>query len=442
MSEELKTLVENLGKAFNTFKSENDARIKEIEAKGQSDPLLEGKVDKIAKDIANMEAMKQQLESIEAAVAKMEAQGIGGDGNKGKQSVYNNIGEQLLDVRAVANPNKGTSKWADAMERLMKVQASASGANETVPSEGGFLVEKDSATNLSDNAIETGILSRKCFRVPISENANGLKLKLMKETSRANGSRYGGIQVYWAEEAGTVTATKPEFREARWDLEKLMGIFYATEEVLKDAPALAAVVNRWFPMEFGFKIDDAIFRGTGAGMPLGITNSGCKIEQAIESGQVRATDPVLYENITKMEARILNSSDMNAEYYINRAMLPSLMKMTLPVGTGGGPVFLPPYGASGKPYKTLMGRKITAIEQAEAPATVGDITLADFNEYLVIDKGGIVPSVSIHVRFIYDEQTFKWTYRVGGGPIRNAALTPYKGGSSWTQSPFVMLAAS
>jgi HK97 family phage major capsid protein len=90
---------------------------------------------------------------------------------------------------------------------------------------------------------------------------------------------------------------------------------------------------------------------------------------------------------------------------------------------------------------TLLGKPIIPIEQAAAPGTVGDIVLADLNEYLIIDKGGIKSSVSIHVRFIYDEQTFKWTYRFDGGPIRNKPLTPYKGTSS-TLGPFATLASS
>lgn len=443
---ELKELVEDLGKAFNSFKAENDKRLKEIENKNHADPVLNEKVEKIAKDITDKEIARQkveaQIDAIEKAVAKMEAKGITGGDKNDKHRVYNNLGEQLLDVMAVASPNKGTSKWSAAMERLTKVHAAASGANETIPSEGGFLVEKDSATPLSDNSIETGLLSRRCFRVPISENSNGLKLKLMDETSRANGSRYGGIQAYWASEADTVTASKPKFREASWELKKLFAIFYGTEEVIRDASALTAVVNRWFPMEFGFKIDDGIFRGTGAGMPLGIINAGCTIEQAIETGQVRATTPILYENIAHMYARLLNSSDASAIWLINRALLPYIMMMTLPVGTGGAPVFLPPNGAAGQPYMTLLNKPIVPIEQCEAPATAGDIVLADLSEYLIIDKGGIQSNVSIHVRFIYDEQTFKWTYRIDGAPVRNSALTPFKGGATATQGPFVTLAAS
>jgi len=295
---------------------------------------------------------------------------------------------------------------------------------------------------LDRGAIATGLLSQRCFNVPITGDSDGLKLKLMDESSRANGSRFGGIQVYMKAEADTVTATKPKFREATWELKDCMGIMYATNDLLKDAGKLTAIVNKWFPMEFGFKVDDQIVNGVGGGQALGILNAGCTVSQAIETGQVRATDPILYENIAHMYARLLNSSDSNAVWLVNRALLPYLMLMTIPVGTGGAPVFLPPNGAAGQPYMTLLNKPIIPIEQCQAPATAGDIILADFNEYLLITKGGIEPAVSIHVRFIYDEMTFRWIYRFDGAPIRNKTLTPFKGGSTATQGPFITLAAS
>ena len=69
----------------------------------------------------------------------------------------------------------------------------------------------------------------------------------------------------------------------------------------------------------------------------------------------------------------------------------------------------------------------------------GDIILDDLSQYLLVDKGGINAASSIHVRFLYDENVFRFTYRVDGQPIWNAPITPYKGAG--TLSPFVTLAA-
>ena len=437
---DVKKVIEDLGKAFETFKADNEKRLKEIEAKDHADPVLTDKVEKIATDIVVLETMRQQLEAVETALAKMEANGIGGDKDK---PVYRNIGEQLIDIVTVCTPNASRSDYAAAMERIGKVQAAASGANEGTPSEGGYLVGTDSATMLDKGVIATGLLSQRCFNVTASTDADSLELNLVDESSRANGSRFGGIQVYMKAEADTVTATKPKFRQAEWKLKDCMGLMYATRDLLKDAGALTSVVNRWFPMEFGFKIDDLIVNGTGAGMPMGITNAGCTVSQAVRSGQgTRASnsEKVIYENIVDMYSRLLSSSDPNAIWLVNRQLLPSIMLMSIPVGTGGAPVFLPPNGAAGQPYMTLLNKPIIPIEQCQAPGTAGDIILADLNEYLLFTKGGLEASSSIHVRFIYDEMTFKWVYRLDGQPLRNKTLTPYKGTD--TLGPFVTLAAS
>jgi HK97 family phage major capsid protein len=108
-------------------------------------------------------------------------------------------------------------------------------------------------------------------------------------------------------------------------------------------------------------------------------------------------------------------------------------------GDRANAVFQPPNGLAGAPLGTLLGKPINIIEQCETVGTVGDIMLANLGEYVMIDKGGLKSDVSMHVRFLNDEQTFRWTYRVDGQPAWNSALTPYKGSN--TLSPFVTLAA-
>jgi HK97 family phage major capsid protein len=78
------------------------------------------------------------------------------------------------------------------------------------------------------------------------------------------------------------------------------------------------------------------------------------------------------------------------------------------------------------------------IEQCSTLGDKGDIILADFSQYLLIDKGQMQNATSIHVKFVNDETAFRFVYRLDGQPMWNSALTPYKG--SDTLSPFVTLA--
>lgn len=315
--------------------------------------------------------------------------------------------------------------------------AATSGLNETVPSEGGFLVQQDFVNDLLQETFETGILAKKCRRQQISGAANSMKINGVDETSRAS-TRFGGIVGYWADEAGEKTASKPKFRKIELNLHKLIGLCYATDELLADAAALESFIRAAFPSEFGFLVDDAIINGVGGGQPLGILAAGSLVSVAKETGQKAAT--IVAENVEKMWSRMFANSLKNAEWYINQMCYPQLFQMSHAVGTGGIPVFLPPGGLSTAPYGALFGRPVTPIEQCAVLGTVGDIIFADLNGYVLGEKGGIQSDVSIHVRFVYDESVFRFVLRLDGQPVRASALTPYKGGATATQSHFIALA--
>jgi len=317
--------------------------------------------------------------------------------------------------------------------------AAGSGLSESVPSDGGFLVQQDFSTVLLQDVFKTGVLADRCRRIPISANANSIKIPGIDETSRAS-SRMGGIVGYWEDEADLKTKSKPKFRKIELSLKKLVGLCYATDELLDDVTALEGVIRAGFASEFGFLLDDAIVNGTGAGQPLGYMNAGCLVTVAKETGQ--DADTVVAENVIKMYSRIFASSRSNAVWLINQNVEPQLFTMSLAVGTGGVPVYMPAGGLSGQPYATLFGRPVIAIEQAASLGDTGDIAFVDLaGGYILAEKGGIQADMSIHVRFIYDESVFRFVLRIDGQPVRASALAPYKGSSTNdTQSHFIVLA--
>jgi HK97 family phage major capsid protein len=272
--------------------------------------------------------------------------------------------------------------------------------------------------------------------IPISANSNGLTLYGVDETSRVAGSRRGGVRGYWASEGDEKTSSKPKFREINLRLNKLVGLVYATDELLADAAALGAYVQQVLPEELRFLAEDAIINGTGAGQPLGVLNAGCLVSVAKETGQ--AADTVVAENIIKMWSRRWAGNN-DYIWLVNQDVTPQLHQLNLPVGTGGALVYMPPGGLSQSPYGSLYGRPVIETEYNDTVGDQGDIILFSPSAYQMIDKGGIQSASSIHVRFIYDETVFRFVYRVDGQPLWHQPLTPYK--SSNTQSPFVALDA-
>jgi HK97 family phage major capsid protein len=347
----------------------------------------------------------------------------------GQAKRFRSLGEQMVAVVKAATPGAAIDP---------RLSQRATGLNEGVPSEGGFLVQQDFAQELIKRTYETGQVFNRCRQQPISGNANGIKINAVAETSRADGSRWGGILAYWKSEAALKTKSKPTFRQIELDLKKLIGLCYATDELLADAAALEAVLMQGFSEEIAFKLDDGVINGTGAGQMLGILASPALVTVAIEAGQpADSLDP---QNIIKMWSRCWGRSRLNAVWYINQDIEPQLFSLGIAIGTAGSTIYMPPGGLSGQPYGTLFGRPVIPIEHCQTLGDAGDIILFDPSQYIVADKGGLQSASSIHVQFIYDETVFRFVYRVDGQPIWHAALTPFTGAAN-TLSPYVTLAA-
>ena len=331
---------------------------------------------------------------------------------------------------AVYQAGRSLASGGNIDPRLHKL---ATGSNESVGSEGGFLVGIDQSNELMKKIYGIAKLAPKCRQIPISSGSNQTRINGVDETSRATGSRFGGVRGYWAAESATVATSQPKFRRIELYLKKLMALCYVTEEQLADSTQLLAFINEAVPQEFGFLLDDAILNGTGTGLPLGILAGPSFVSQAAEAAQTVTT--VNATNIAKMFSRVYAGSMQNAEWYLNQDVLPQLPLMSI----ANQPIYTPPGGFSASPFGTLLGRPINVIEQASTLGVLGDISLLDLSQYMLATKGGVNSASSMHVRFLNDEQVFKFTMRVDGQPAWNAPLTPFKG--SATQSPFVFLAA-
>ena len=425
MSDEIKQEVKQEFDQANAFKALQD-QITALTAKMDNEPAINPSGVKSTVEVTKNEPMFKTFGGFLQAVAK--------------QAQHGKYDERLQNIKSNDPLDESGFSIAKAMGPgfvgSLQATKAVSGMNETTPSDGGFLVGNDRAAGIMSRVYNEGQLLQRVDMVPISSGSNGMSFYAEDETSRADGSRRGGVLAYWAAEAATVTATQPHFREMNLRLHKLMALVYATGELLADASALEAWVMNNLPGELRFKAENAIFNGTGAGQPLGILNSDALVSVAAETEQ--AADTIVFENIMKMYSRMWTPSLSNAAWYISQNVWPQLYSMSLAVGTGGSAVYLPPNGLSAAPFGMLLGRPVYPIEYAPTLGTVGDIVFADMSQYQMIDKGGVQSDSSMHVRFLYDENVYRFIYRIDGQPKWNSPLTPYNAGD--TVSPFVALA--
>jgi len=387
--------------------------------------------DKLADDIRRHEELDELDRRTAGDEGPGERSGVRGGHDRSEDRPFQSFGEFLRSVATSSVPGN----TYDPRLRSYNERAAASGMAEAIGPDGGFMVENDMLGGVMRRTYDTALVAGRCRRIPVS--GGGIKFNSIDETSRAAGSRSGGVRAYWTAEAASMTASQPKLKRQSLDLEKLTALVYMTDELLDDAVALEAFVNATVGEELAYELDDKIITGTGAGMPLGLLNSSAPVSVAKESGQ--AADTIVYENIVKMWARMWAKSRANAVWFINQDCETELHTMAQVVGTGGVPVYMPAGGLAESPFATLYGRPVVPIEQCKTVGDNGDIILADMSEYLLVDKGGINTAQSMHVRFLYNEMTFRFVYRVNGMPLWDKALTPANGSN--TLSPWVTLAA-
>lgn len=346
---------------------------------------------------------------------------------------FHSLGEQLQAVAALAGRNEAGYPVDQAENRLRAVNA-ASGVSTSVAGEVGFLVQTDIAAGLRNTAMDTGVLASRVDRMQIGPNSDGMEFYEVEDKDKSQGPWGGSFRVYRKGEKSVMETTiglntKP--REIR--LEDMYGLLFVTNRTLRDTVALTSFINRGFSDNFSWKLDNEIWEGNGSGQCLGIMNSPVLVTVAKETGQAAGTLTV--NNILKMFYSMPGRYLPNAAWFVSQVGVQEILP-TLTIKDH--PVYMPPTGLAGGMYGTLLGRPIIPIEQAPALGSKGDIVLADFKQYLMVEKGGTEMATSIHVKFLTDETAFRFIMRNNGQPWDNAPITTAKGNKK--MSPFITLA--
>ena len=303
--------------------------------------------------------------------------------------------------------------------------------NEGSNLDGGFLIPPEFSNRLWERSIEGDIFYNRAQKVPMSSNTISFPYQIDKDHST---NLFGGVTMYWKDEEAQYTASNPTFGNIQMSLHKLTGLCYISDEMIADSPiSIEPYISRKFVDAIKWKRNEAMLIGTGAGQPLGIQNSDALISASIDTGQV--TDTITYMNLVNMWARTVDKS--NLVWIANPTTLPQLMSMTIEGGTASTPVWIPSNDASLTPNGTIFGAPLILTEHAAALGDVNDIALVDWSQYMVGEKaGGIKTATSMHLKFDYDQQTFKISYRWDGQPLWPTYFTPKNGD---TLSPFVNL---
>lgn len=342
----------------------------------------------------------------------------------GFKSITHFVSDLIEEGRTRTAPET-LKRWDDAV----RVKDMEEGSNTA----GGFLVPEQLVMNIQEKQLEASIVRPRAAIQPMTSN----RVLIPADVDTNHQTNYfGGITIYRPGEAGQKTATSPTVDQIELVLNKVTGLCHVSDELLEDsAVAVGAMITRKFGQAIAFVQDYDFINGTGAKQPLGLANAAnpCLITVTAITGQGAAT--IVAENILDMYMRCSNKG--SAVWLANHDTFRQLATMALAVGTGGVPLWMPANGLSGKPYNTLMGNPVIFTEKCQTLGTAGDIILADLSQYMIGEKGGLQVATSMHFKFDYDQQSFRFVLRYDGQPTWKSALTPKV--SSTTMSPFVVL---
>lgn len=294
------------------------------------------------------------------------------------------------------------------------------------PATGGFLIPEEMRSTILSLALEQSIVRSRATVITMQSLTQSVPFV---DVSTHVGSLFGGMVWYWTPESGTIQTSEAKFGRVKLEANKLTGAAAVPNELFQDAAALTSWLQAAIPQGLAFYEDDAFLNGNGVDKPLGVLQGPGLVSVTRDvTGEVNTSD------IVNMYSRMLPQSLGRAAWVVNQTVLPSLLTLTIDVGTGGSSVGI--VNIAGTPFMTILGRPILITEKVPALGTASDINFIDFGYYLLGDRQAVSLESSSHNRFLEDETSLKVIERVDGRPWMQSAITP-KNGS--TLSPYVRL---
>jgi len=299
---------------------------------------------------------------------------------------------------------------------------------ETVPSQGGFAVPTQFASEWLDAALPAEIMRQLVKTYPMTESS--LLIPGWDGADMSAGLTHGGFSMEFLAEGSDGTPQTAKLRQI--ELKAKTGAIYcnASLELIQDGKNFAQNLQTALIKSIGFGFDRYLIGGAGASEPLGALNSPCAVSVSGEEGQHVS---LVYQNFKKMFARQLNPAQ--AVWTCNSTSIPELLEITIDVGTGG--VFVPLLNESNGKF-TIFGRPVFFSPHMPILGAAGDVMFFDPNFYALGLRSEVAIDVSDAPRWTQRERSFRILVRFDGMCTLNKAVTPIHGD---TLSPVVVMEA-
>ncbi|HJT75718.1 MAG TPA: phage major capsid protein [Gemmataceae bacterium] len=351
--------------------------------------------------------------------------GAGGEGD-----VRHNFGDFCLSI-AVGNRKRLEEEYGSYLVDDKGVRTKAALA-ESSGVTGGYVVPPDFYDRLLAIIAENNFIRPRAFVQPMASAT--LQFPYLDTTTvQAAGVSpfFGGVQVYWTEEAQTRTETEPQFKMMELKAHELSGYSVSSNVLLQDAAfGLEKFLFTLFGQAIAWFEEYAFLQGNGVGKPVGMLNCPAVIKVNRNTGGA-----VKFADVAAMYSKLLPASMNRAIWVHSPTVIPQLLQ--LQDGANRSIFISIDQGATRRPNWALLGLPTFCTEKLPALGTLGDLLLVDPQLYVIGDRMQIEIAVSEHVNFLKNQMTWRIVERIDGQPWLEKPITLQDG--STQVSPFVAL---
>jgi len=421
MAEDIKDVIEGLGRTFEEFKTKNDERLAQIEKDGKADPLLEDQVNKMSTRMGELEDVKSRLEQAETTLARKHLGG-GGDTDKMEEKARQfaamtakNRGVQPQENFSAKDLQEYRSAFLQMMRKgdLVSLDAQKALSVGSDP-DGGYVVEPDTSGRIVQKIFETSPMRQVASIQTIGTDA----LEGLYDLDEATAGWVGET------DARPETDT-PKLAKWRIPVHEMYAEPPATQKILDDGMIdLEAWLTGKVSDKFARKENAAFVNGDGVNKPRGFLTygDGTTIPGTIERFSTGVSGgfavdgsggDVLLDTIYGLKQNYRSGS----RWFMPRSATAEVRK----IKDSDGMYLWQPGIAAGQPA-SLLG--FSVLEFEDMPDIAADslsIAFGDMGQaYQIVDRMGI--------RVLRDPYTnkpyikFYTTKRVGGDVLNFEAL--------------------
>ena len=363
MTEEVKTAVDAMATAFEEFKSANDQRLAEIEAKGSADPLTEEKLAKIEGDLDRFENVNQKLVQQQKHAEGFEAK-------------LNEI-ETLLKRPANMMEAKEVDLSLKAWDNFMR-----KGESQMDPMELKALTVGTAATagNLAPAEYVEELLK------VITEISPVRSVARIRQTSNKEievPSKTASFAAAWTAESGTRAETTGYTTSLNTiPTHEMYALVDISSQLLEDSVFdLEAEMNIEFAEQFAKAEGAAFISGNGTNKPTGISNGTTVAHTATGA----ASAAISTDNLMDLVHGLKTDYARNATFLLNRSTLGVIRKLK---DTAGQYIFQTGFsGQSGLPNTILGSPYLECPDVADAASGAKSVYYGDFRRgYMIVDR--------------------------------------------------------